>query len=177
MAELSLVLPDGSHREAYLAMMEEWLAFGGRLNPGTLRNNGAPYDEWLRQTRANRDPLTCQAGRAPQTLYFALNDRGELVGAVSLRPQPDEATLRDAGHVAYGVRPSQRRKGYATQMLALAVERLRALGVARVWVTCAADNEASIRTVLRNGGVLEDEITSSGGEARKRFWICADRQA
>ncbi|NLG27982.1 MAG: GNAT family N-acetyltransferase [Chloroflexi bacterium] len=171
MAELTLELPAETHREAYLAMMDEWLAFGGRLNPGMLRNNGASYEDWLSRVRAARDARTCPAGRVPQTLYLAFNDQGELVGAVSLRPQPDEATMRDAGHVAYGVRPSQRRKGYATQMLALAVERLRALGVARVWVTCAADNEASIGTVLRNGGVLEDEITSSGGEVRKRFCI------
>lgn len=174
MTDLRLVLPDESHREAYLAMMEEWLAFGGRLNPGALRNNGASYEVWLSRVRADRDARTCPAGRVPQTLYLAFNEQSELVGAVSLRPQPDEATLRDTGHVAYGVRPSQRRKGYATQMLALAVEQLRAMGVASVWVTCAADNEASIRTVLRNGGVLEDEITSSGGEVRKRFCIAPD---
>ena len=134
-----------------------------------LAQDDATIEFWL-DTTGGADTANCII----DNVINPFNEQSELVGAVSLRPQPDEATLRDTGHVAYGVRPSQRRKGYATQMLALAVEQLRAMGVASVWVTCAADNEASIRTVLRNGGVLEDEITSSGGEVRKRFCIAPD---
>lgn len=175
MDQITLILPDETHRDQYLAMMEEWLSFGGRLNPGALRNNGAPYEKWLSHIRADQDARTCPEGKVPQTLYLAFNDAGELVGAVSLRPQMNAITLQEAGHVAYGVRPSQRRKGYATQMLALAVDKLNALGVDRVLVVCAADNLGSIKTILNNGGVLENEITSSNGELRKRFWISTDR--
>ena len=56
------------------------------------------------------------------------------------------------GHVGYSVRPSERRKGYATQMLAKAKDYLASFGFSEIYVSCLPENEASRRTILANGG-------------------------
>lgn len=71
------------------------------------------------------------------------------------------------GHIGYHVVYPWQRQGHATRMLALALEKCRALGIGRVLLTVAPDNEASLKVVKRNGGV-GDEINSEG---ELRLWI------
>ena len=81
--------------------------------------------------------------------------------------------LRDwGGHIRYGVRPSERNKGYGTLMLKLALDKARALGIGRVLITCGKDNIASQRVILKNGGVLDSESYSEqAGRVTQRYWI------
>ena len=160
---LRLVLPDETYKEQYLQMMEEWLAFGGRLNPGALKNNGASYEKWLNWMRDDQNILTCPENAVPQTLYFAVNDSNELIGAVSIRHYLNERLFVDSGYIGYGVRPSQRGKGYAKKILFLAIEKLYEKGIYEILVTCAADNIGSMKTILANGGVFENDVTNSHG--------------
>lgn len=171
MDEIKLILPDESHKEQYIKMMEEWISFGGRLNPGALRNNGASYEKWLEWIQDDQSELTCPKGAVPQTLYFAFNKDDIFIGAVTIRHYLNEKMLIDGGHVGYGVRPSQRRKGYAKRMLALAIGKLNEMGINEILVTCAADNIGSMKTILANGGIFHNEILNEDGEAIKRFWI------
>lgn len=98
---------------------------------------------------------------------------GEVVGRVSIRYALTD-WLRDfGGNVGYAVAPEHRRRGYATQMLAQAVQRLAADGVDRVLVTCADTNLASAATIEACGGVLEDVRAPEGSEPRRRYWIDA----
>ncbi len=69
------------------------------------------------------------------------------------------------GHIGYDVRPSARRRGHATAMLAAVLARVQAMDVDPVLVTCDLDNVASRRVIESNGGVVEDEV-----EGRLRFW-------
>ena len=169
---LRLVLPGLCHREQYLQMMAEWQDYGGRLNPGALRNKGAPYETWLQWMRNDADEATCPPGNAPSTLYFLVDENETLLGAISLRHRLTPELLQHGGHTGYGIRPSARQKGYATQMLALALEQFAQMGIDKVLVTCATDNTASEKVILANGGVYEDTRPDDEGELVKRYWIC-----
>lgn len=171
MDAVKLVLPNESHREQYLKMMDEWIYFGGRLNPAALTNNGASYEKWLSWIKDDQSELTCPNGAVPQTLYFAFNQDDLLLGAVTIRHYLNEKMFIDGGYVGYGVRPTQRRKGYAKKMLALAINKLNEMGINKLLVTCAADNVGSIKTILINGGIFENEMFNEYGEMVKRFWI------
>jgi predicted acetyltransferase len=97
---------------------------------------------------------------------------GELVGRVSIRYELNEFLSRVGGHVGYGVAPSHRRKGYASEILAQALIILRAEGVDRVLVTCDDSNVASAKTIEQNGGVLDSILPPEDGEeAVRRYWI------
>lgn len=171
MNEIKLVLPNISHKKQYLKMMDEWISYGGRINPAALKSNGVSYEKWLGWMKDDQSELTCPKGAVPQTLYFAVNEHNDILGAVTLRHCLNEKMLIDGGHVGYGVRPSQRRKGYAKQMLSLAIKKFNEVGINQILVTCAADNIGSISTIVANGGIFENELLNEDGEMIKRFWI------
>ncbi len=169
---LKLVFPDESHEKEYFAMMDEWTAFGGRLNPGALRNKGNKYSKWLSWVKDDEDVSKIKDGRAAQTLFFLMKEGEERIyGAVSIRHSLNEGLLKTGGHIGYGIRPSERKKGYATAMLALALRKCRELGIMRVLVTCDKDNIDSAKVIQNNGGVLENEVLNEKGMPVQRYWI------
>jgi len=126
------------------------------------------FDEWLEyviniQTEAPPDFVICST-------YFAVVD-DELVGMTSIRHTLNEALRFDGGHIGYSIRPSQRRRGYATQMLALALDECRNLGIDRVLITCLKSNIGSAKTIINNGGILGSEFLDANGDMSQRYWI------
>lgn len=59
---------------------------------------------------------------------------------------------------------------YATQMLRLALEIVKSMGIERVLVTCDKDNMGSAKTIIKNGGILESEDIYDG-VLIQRYWI------
>jgi predicted acetyltransferase len=83
----------------------------------------------------------------------------------------NEDLLNSGGHIGYGIRPSERRKGYGAKMLALALEKCREFHIERALVTCDRDNIASAKTARKNGGVFENECIEGDGNIVRRYWI------
>jgi predicted acetyltransferase len=83
---------------------------------------------------------------------------------------------RVGGHIGYAVVPEFRRRGYATRILHLSIQIARdKLGLTRILLTCDDDNIGSIRTIEKNGGVLENVISGPDLEKpKRRYWIEAD---
>ena len=93
---------------------------------------------------------------------------------IDIRHRLNEGLLRFGGNIGYSVRPCCRRQGYATQMLALALEECRKMQMQEVLVTCNKENIGSAKTIQKNGGVLENEVAGKeNGEDRitQRYWI------
>lgn len=97
-------------------------------------------------------------------------DRNIFVGAVNIRHYLNDSLLKMGGHIGDGVRPSERRKGYATAMIALALEECRKLGIHKVLMCCDKENIASAKSIIHNGGVLENEVEEKG-HLEQRYWI------
>ena len=93
-----------------------------------------------------------------------------MVGAVNIRHDLNDYLLKYGGHIGDGIRPSERRKGYATEMIRLALEECRKLGLTRVLVTCDKNNIGSAKSIIRNGGILENEVLEKG-VIKQRYWI------
>ncbi|MEA4911019.1 MAG: GNAT family N-acetyltransferase [Oscillospiraceae bacterium] len=164
-----LSLPTLLDEEAATAALAAWRAAGGRVNPGLLRRYDGDYRRWLDRLAACRtDP---GAGEVPQTFYFMKDASGRIVGAASLRHYLDGSNIIDGGHVAYGIAPMSRGQGLGNEVLRLALRQLRTMGIARVLVTCDADNIPSQRVILYNGGVLENEAVDEDGAPICRYWI------
>ncbi len=127
---------------------------------------------FLRSNEEQRQGLNPSTYRVRGVQLGAFAD-GELVGRASLRFELNEFFAERGGHVGYGVAPTQRRKGYATEILRQALIILRAEGVGRVLVTCGSDNVASARTIEKNGGVYESTVGPVPGDAieTRRYWI------
>ena len=70
---------------------------------------------------------------------------------------------------------SERQKGYASEMLKLVLPICRDFGESKVLLTCDKGNVASQRTIIKNGGMLENEISDTVGLSKsgiiQRYWI------
>ncbi len=132
----------------------------------------ATVAEWIDLLHIRESPETCPTGSVPSNAYLAVrvsDDR--IVGMIDLRHHIDHPILGLwGGHMGYTVRPDERGKGYAKEMLRLNLQNARNLGINKILLTCSRTNPASERTILANGGVFEKEICV-GGEYIKRYWI------
>ena len=167
---MKLVFPTIEMKQAALNYRQEHFNCGEEHIHGSAGFNTAKtYEDWLKQ-RIDDLTLKDHPRFVAATAYFAMVD-SEIVGTIQIRHELNDHLRHDGGHIGYGVRPSVRRKGYATQMLALALEKCRKLGIDKVLLTCSKDNIGSAKTIINNGGVLDSEYADSSGNISQRYWI------
>ena len=134
-------------------------------------------EEWIDLCNLRKKAETCeQAGaQVPSTTYFAIRESdNRLVGIIDLRHHIDHPILGTwGGHCGYSVRPSERGKGYAKEMLRLNIQNARKMAIPKLLVVCSETNAASEKTILANGGVFEKAIDIDGC-IMKRYWIDTD---
>lgn len=156
-----LILEQASekHRDAALAMKREFLDAGETVMNGSALLDQMDYDEWLANCIRNSSPETVRDDWAVASTFFAVRvSDGAIVGMIDVRHSLATDFLQQyGGHIGYCVRPSERRRGYATEMLGLALDKCRELGLSSVRIGCYTSNEASIRTIETNGGILVEE--------------------
>ena len=170
---LRLIKLTKEYKNELIGMIDEWRADQKKnhtdCSPWAIfRNDCHDFDYYLEHL----ENKSTTGGWVPDSVFFLLDDeRNRLLGAVNIRHDLTDALLKDGGHIGDGIRPSERRKGYATKMIHLALEECRKLGIDRVLMICNKDNIGSARSIIRNGGVLENEITGSDGSVLQRYWI------
>ena len=92
-----------------------------------------------------------------RSLVYLCFDNDRLIGLLSIRYELPDDLVWDFGHIGYGVRPSERRKGYATTMLGYALSICKEKGMNSAIISCYKENIASAATIKKSGGVLVDE--------------------
>lgn len=166
---LKLVKLSEEYRHQLNEMMDEWTTAGEKIIPYSIRKNDYRDFEYYLN---NLDVTNENERLVPDSTFFAFDEeRNIFVGAVNIRLRLNERLLNDGGHIGDGVRPSERRKGYATEMIRLALDECRRLGIDRVLMCCNKDNVGSAKSIVKNGGVLENEIISKDGDIVQRYWI------
>jgi len=167
--ELRLEYPKLCHMREALDYRKEFADRGEAHIPGGGGLGRAEsYEVWLRGVTAMRSRP--EPGWVACSTFFALVGE-RIVGTVQIRHELNGTLMISGGHIGYGVRPSERRKGYATAMLAAALVNCRALGIKSALVTCDRSNVGSARTIEKNGGVFENELTEEDGTAVRRYWV------
>jgi predicted acetyltransferase len=173
MAKLMLIKPSEEYIEEIRDYRQEFIDDGGHFNGDSGLGKYENIAEWIQRCRnmESRDfaePLGYVEGE-----QFMLLREGSIriLGMISFRHYLNDHLAEYNGHIGYGVRPSERRKGYATAMLRLCLEKCPAQGLNKVLITCNADNEASRRTIIACGGVFERIAIEWDGGKVERYWI------
>ena len=174
MNRLKLVLPTVEYKAEIMNYKREFIENGDSMDgTGGLRNS-KDFEEWYSAVRDNLKEETVREGLVPATIFIAIsNDDGRLIGMIDIRHRLNDYLLNFGGHIGYSVRKSERQKRYATEMLALALAECMKLNIKRVLITCDRDNVASAKTIINNGGILENEILEGNG-ITQRYWINLD---
>ena len=162
---ITLKRPTKEYESEALAFKQEFIENGETtINGSELLDQMDSYDEWLKSVTDNISPDTVNPEWVVTDTYFAFDDNGSIVGIIDLRHELNDF-LKDFGNSGYSVRPSQRRKGYATEMLKLIIERARQIGMDKLQLSVETSNEASVKTITKNGGKYERSFTYEGEEA------------
>lgn len=166
---VKLVKPILCMEKEYYNFSEEWAKNGEEIIPYSARLLGDSYKVWLENTYKFEKEESCPLNFVPTYTYFLIADK-KILGAINIRQCLNEYLYNFGGHIGYGIRPSERRKGYATLMLSLALPIAKSLGISNALITCARYNKASAKTIVNNGGVLENEVMQNG-IIIQRYWI------
>lgn len=163
-------------RQAVLDMYQEYME--SNSNPGIDRFEGVrnlehlkslSFEEWLEELEINKDTSKLPPSFSPQTTYAAI-EGDKLVGLINIRWELVPVLLEMGGLIGYTIRPSERGKGYGTEMLRLALKEMTSFD--KVLVTCKDSNIASRRVIEKNNGVLENSFyDKDSGYTFLRYWI------
>ena len=167
-----LIVPTTSLAAEFQAMVEEFRRAGEASYQhyrDQIRVDFPAYVRWIESLRAGNP---ARPDLAPESMFWLVRDGHTVLGGSRLRYGLTPRTAQIGGHIGYDIRPSARRQGYGTRLLALTLDRARGAGLARVLITCDTANSASVRIIEKNGGLLENRIIDpDSGEAVSRYWI------
>lgn len=165
---LKLVKLEEKYKKQLNDMMDEWIASGEKIVPwAIIKTDYHNFEKYKQEI----ETINETEKYVPDSTFFCLDlDRNIFVGAVNIRHYLNDQLLLNGGHIGDGVRPSERRKGIATLMIRLALEECKKIGIDKVLMVCDKNNIASAKSIINNGGILENEIII-GDKLIQRYWI------
>lgn len=161
-----LARPTLEMKNRYLQFAQEWKDNNQSIVPYSARLLDDSYEIWLKNTYEYEN---LHEGFVTAHTFFLIEDEN-IIGAINIRHYLNDYLFNFGGHIGYGIRPTKRQKGYASKMLALALPVAKQLGIDKVLITCDKKNIASAKTIINNGGILENEVMEDG-ELVQRYWI------
>ncbi|ETI96234.1 MAG: hypothetical protein Q606_CBAC00089G0001, partial [Intestinibacter bartlettii DORA_8_9] len=105
------------------------------------------------------------------TFFVVRTSDNRIVGMVDIRHRLNYFLSICGGHIGYSVRPSERKKGYGTEILKQALEYAKTININNVMLACYKENEGSRKIIVKCGGKLEKEFTYIDGKIIQVYWI------
>lgn len=160
MERLRHVVPSMEYMEKGIDYIQEHINVGSHINgSGGLDKYLDNYQGWLEKLNQDRMCIPNEQ-RVPAETYYLVNEQDKIIGMINIRLCLNERLMKCGGHIGYGIRPSERNKGYNKINLYLALLRCQQLGIQEVILDCDSINLASSRTMEALGGVRIDEYYS-----------------
>lgn len=169
---LDLIAPTLDLREDFVAMAREYMRLGNDREQALFRQAMADVPAYLRLLEERAAGRMLLDGQVPYHTYWLVRDGRTIVASSTLRHYLTPALRIEGGHIGYGTRPGERRKGYGRLICERTLQKARQRGLSRVLLTCNTENTASMRIIQSCGGQLEGEsLSPRTGKPVSRFWI------
>ena len=164
--------PTYKDEKAVMEFKQEFVEADSSLDETNCLEKYDDYSEWLKNVEAYASYTTIpNKTHVTSSTYLVIRESDKrLIGMVNIRHTLNDFLLRMGCHIGDGVRPTERRKGYATEIIRLALEKCREFGIQKVLITCRKDNIGSAKSIQANGGQLENEILEKE-YIMQRYWI------
>lgn len=167
---MKLIKPTIELKQEYLEMLEEWKQSGEKIIPGVLNEDATDFQAMISRIEGYSQGIGLKETWVQNSTYWFVRDDNKIIGAINIRHRLNDYLKNIGGHIGYGIRPNERRKGYATEMLGKALDIVSEMGIKSILITCDKDNIASAKTIIKNGGDLHSE-DSDNGIVFQRYWI------
>lgn len=177
MEKFYLEIPTIERKREALEYLKEHVEANSKINgSGGLNRclNEMTYEEWLQDVlRCADEEYTKSNNLVPATTFFTIRKSdNRIIGMVNIRHYLNDALLKSGGHIGYGIRPSERQKGYAKVQLYLALLEANKIGLDKVMVDCVNTNIASDKTIKALGGIFErEEYEEEKNRTLNVYWI------
>lgn len=174
MDKIVLLRPSEKYAEQVMDYKREMQENGDSFDGCAGLEEVVSFSEWA--DFENRLKRKYGDGYVPSEVFLAVREGDDkLVGMIDYRHPLSDFLLKYGGNIGYSVFPSERRKGYAKEMLKLLLPICREFGDSRVLLTCDKENLASKRTIEANGDILENEVPDDVNLTKSgiilRYWI------
>ena len=161
---MTFIFPCIEYEQKAVEFIQEFLSYSSILHgTGGLDSflEKSTYSEWLRKTNKDLDLANIPDNRVPAlTYFFVREDDDKIIGMINIRLALNDFLRKEGGHIGYCIRPTERRKGYGTQMLREAMKFCGTIGLNNFILTCDKENSASSGVIKNCGGILEEEFYS-----------------
>ncbi len=133
---------------------------------------GKSYEDWLDDViKCQEKSYAEQTNRVPGTTYFTIRESdNKIVGMVNFRYYIKGKLLKIGGHIGYGIRPTERRKGLAKIQLYLTLLEAQKIGLDKVMIDCTDTNIGSKKTIEALGGKYSETVIDNE-ETYLNYWI------
>lgn len=159
-------------KDSYVSLVEEFRLRREPLIPFPLRFPTDDFPAFLDRLVNCTQGSEIPHGFVAHETFWLVENGVNVVGVSNLRYTLTDSLRKDGGNIGYGIRPSARRRGYATLILKETLLKAREHGISRALLTAYKENAGSVKTIVRNGGVLESEERLPGHtDVMQRFWI------
>jgi predicted acetyltransferase len=165
-----LIKPSMEYKQQVIEYKKEFLESGDNLAGTSYLEKYDVYEEWLKFVLDNEKENTKHTQVTANVFLAVREEDHKLIGMINIRHTLNDYLSNYGGHIGYSVRKIERRKGYAKEMLKIALKECRKLGMEKVLLTCDAENIASANTIKSCGGILENEVANNT-RLTQRYWI------
>ncbi|MFQ5661835.1 MAG: GNAT family N-acetyltransferase [Candidatus Paceibacteria bacterium] len=132
------------------------------------RKNASAF---FKKLKDNKNGINLEKGKVAHTVYWLVANK-KYIGTLSLRKKLNKKLRIRGGNIGYAIRPSERKKGYGTEILRLGLLKARTQGFKRIRIDCRENNPASRKIIEANGGVFIEKTNIKGqGLQSLRYYI------
>lgn len=165
---IQLTKPSTKYKNTFIEAVKEFKA-EGRNTDFNVQEMEKDFGKFLSHFEDQAKGINMPKGYVPASGFWLI-DGDDFIGTVFIRHRLTKKLSQEGGHIGYEIRPSKRKMGYGSKILALALPKARELGIDRALVTCDDDNVGSAKIIEKNGGILENKVMVNGKLVR-RYWV------
>ena len=173
---MKFVFPNGDYKDKAIEFINEFHKNNSDINgSGALDRylKESSYEKWIEKVIADIDIANIEGGRVPAFSYFYVRETdNKIIGMINIRLALNDFLRNEGGHIGYCIRPTERKKHYATNMLNEARAFCKNIGLINIIISCDKSNIASANVIKNCGGILDAEFYSDTfNEVIQRYMI------
>ena len=154
---LKLIKPLLEHKNKYVDMISEWQQYGGPYVPCIIEydcNNSIDdlnYDATLKvvDDYSKGKNFYYDIDYFKSSDFYFIFDNEDLIGMCEIRHNLKPLGKKTIGHIACGIRPLKRKKGYALKSTELMLDKLKEDGIEEAVVCHYSENEISPKIIKK----------------------------